>query len=360
MFFQPRLYKKENKQSLSFSAAVCTVDCPAAFSEFIQHTLVGQIGGSIEAICYHAAMPVALIEQIGRAYKADEEGYALVIAPKEVHVYATGAQGLLYASMTLCQLQECNELFAGLLYDRPICPVRGYRVFLPGKDNFPAFCAMVDFLAYYKFNYIVLEIGGAMEYKRHPEINEAWLTFCHEVHSKHGRAIEIQQRTYPWAKNSIHCDNGDGGVLTQEECRFLRDYCISRGLEVIPECPTMSHSDYICLAHRELAERQNDDYPDTYCPCHPDTYPLVFDLLSEVIEVFEPRHMHIGHDEMYSIGLCERCRGKEPVDLYVDDIRRTKEFLDARGIETWMWEKSYWMPLRKTVVPAAAQGGVGR
>ena len=31
---------------------------------------------------------------------------------------------------------------------------------------------MIDLLVYYKYNSIILEIGGAMEYKRHPEINE--------------------------------------------------------------------------------------------------------------------------------------------------------------------------------------------
>jgi hexosaminidase len=59
--------------------------------------------------------------------------------------------------------------------------------------------------------------------------------------------------------------------------------------------------------------------------------------LEEAIEVFEPKKINIGHDEMYSIGLCERCKGQDPVQLYVDDIKKTKDFLDARGIETWMW-----------------------
>ncbi len=337
MYLHPRYYQKADRRPLSLSTSRHLTDCPAGFADYCKKALSGRADGSIGEVVYHAAMPDALKEALGKVYVEHEEGYAIRIDPQAVHLYATGERGLLYATVTLLQLQECGELVAGLLYDRPVCPVRGYRVFLPGRANIPTFYAMVDLLAYYKYNYIVLEIGGAMEYKRHPEINEAWLQFCHEVHSKHGRAIEIQQRTYPWAKNSIHCDNGDGGVLTQEECRNLRDYCVSRGLEVIPECPTMSHSDYICLAHRELAERQNDDYPDTYCPNHPDTYPLVFDLLEEVIEVFTPKHMHIGHDEMYSIGLCERCRDKDPVDLYVDDIKKTKAFLDERGIETWMW-----------------------
>ena len=337
MFFKPRFYKKEGKATLSLATGLKITDCPAKFEEFIRATLAKCGGGSVATLHYHVGIPAKLTSAIGKAYKQHDEAFALVIGETTIDLYGESIQGLLYATVTLLQLQECDELKAGVLYDLPVCDVRGYRVFLPGRENIPTFHAMVDLLAYYKYNAIILEIGGAMEYKRHPEINEAWLRFCHEVHSKHGRATEIQQRTYPWAKNSIHCDNGDGGVLTQEECRALKDYCVSRGLEVVPECPTMSHSDYICLAHPELAERHNDAYPDTYCPNHPDTYPLVFDLLEEAIEVFEPKKINIGHDEMYSIGLCERCKGQDPVQLYVDDIKKTQDFLNARGIETWMW-----------------------
>jgi hexosaminidase len=47
------------------------------------------------------------------------------------------------------------------------------------------------------------------------------------------------------------------------------------------------------MAHPEIREREGDAYPDTYCPNHPDTYPLVFDVLEEVIEVFEPKVINI-------------------------------------------------------------------
>jgi len=99
----------------------------------------------------------------------------------------------------------------------------------------------------------------------------------------------------------------------------------------------LSHCDYLVMAHPKIREREGDAYPDAYCPNHPDTYPLVFDILEEVIEVFAPKQLHIGHDELYSIGVCPRCQGKKPYELYAEDIRTIKAFLDSKGIETSMW-----------------------
>lgn len=340
MFFHPEYYKKDPACPVRFSAAAVTELPDCAVTEFLQtlfDAAFGKIPAGEGAVCPRLTctigIPAELAEECGAA--GDPEEFVLVLDGTHSHIYAACERGLVYGMAALTSLGD--DLCAGILYDRPVCSVRGYRVYLPGRENIPVFKAMVDFLAQYRFNAVVLEIGGAMEYHRHPEINEKWVVFCDEVYADPKRADVIQNRTYPWAKNSIHCENGDGGVLTQEECRALAAYCRSRGIEVIPEVPTLSHSDYICLAHPELAEMAGDAYPDTYCPSHPDTYRYVFDILDEVIEVFQPRQIHIGHDETYILGACERCRGKDPVELYVGDIRRIKEYLDTKGIQVSMW-----------------------
>ena len=48
------------------------------------------------------------------------------------------------------------------------------KLYLPPKDGLDAFYRIVDMLLYYRYNTVILEVGGAMEYKRHPEINESW------------------------------------------------------------------------------------------------------------------------------------------------------------------------------------------
>ena len=338
MFFKYRIYEKSNT-ALSLTAATRLSADGLMYSDFIQKALTGAIGGlgtPITEIEWHIGFSAAIRKRIGDRYIKNNEGYAIVLGSK-VKVYAATERGFIYAAATMSSLLAGGELYEGFLYDVPLAEERGYRVYLPARAGLDGFFRMVDFLATYKFNAIVLEIGGAMEYHRHPEINRAWDEFCRDVHRYSGRANEIQFKTYQWPKNSIHCDNAEGDILTHDECRRIAAYCRSRGLDVIPECPSLSHTDFLVLAHPELREREGDLHPDTYCPRHPDVYTYVFDILEEVIEVFAPRAIHIGHDETYSIGICPRCKGTPAYELYADDVKKIHAFLTARGIGVYMW-----------------------
>lgn len=154
------------------------------------------------------------------------EEYVLSI-DENSFVYANEPIGLLRALSTIMQMNECDGIVAGLTYDYPACEERGYRVYMPGRQTLSEFKDMVDMLVYYKVRSIVLEIGGAMEYERHPKINEEWVKFCKEISKHSGRAEEIQT-SQKWPKNSIHYENGDGSYLTKAECRELAAYCRER------------------------------------------------------------------------------------------------------------------------------------
>ena len=222
---------------------------------------------------------------------------------------------------------KAGELKEGVIFDYPDKPVRGYRVFTPGYHETKDFEAMVDMLIEYKYNTIMIEVGGAMEYKKHPIINEEWVKYCKEVNKSPYEAERIQRKTFKWSKNSIHTNNGGGGFISQEQMKTVVAYCKERGLEVIPEVPSLSHSDYIVRAYPELNERKEDTYPDTYCPSNPKSYEVLFDILDEVIDVFEPEYINIGHDEGYTFAKCDKCKDKEPVDLFVGDIIKINDYL---------------------------------
>ncbi|NLD87899.1 MAG: family 20 glycosylhydrolase, partial [Clostridiales bacterium] len=272
-------------------------------------------------------------------YREVEDCYVVDTTCEEIKVYSDSMSGHLYGANTLLAQSYFNDglIPKGLIYNIPRCPFRGLKVYMPASDDLDSFYRTVDLLGYLRCNKLIIEVGGAMEYKSHPEINEAWLEFCKEMNKYPDRANEIQNKTYPWAKNSIHFENGGGKYLTQDTVRKLVKYCTDRGFEVIPEMPTLSHADYLLMPHPELAERKEDMWPDVYCPSNPGSYELVFDLFEEVIDVFNPKIMHIGHDEYYSIGICDKCKGKSGEQIYADDINKLYDYLAERGIRTMLW-----------------------
>ena len=337
MFFNYRIYDKTDKKLYVTKTTECATE-DLSYSDCIKSMLSSAVcvGEGISRIEWHLGITASVRHRIGDAYLKSEDGYAITV-DTVTKVYASTERGLIYAAATLSQLSRADELFRGFIYDVPMGEERGYRVFLPSHTGMQEFYRMVDFLATYKFNAIIIEIGGAMEYRRHPEINSVWAEFCRDAFRFSKRTHEIQFKTYPWPKNSIHCDNAEGDIITQDECRQIAAYCRSRGLRVIPECPSLSHCDFLCIAHPDLREREGDGHPDTYCPRHPDVYTYVFDILEEVIDVFEPDAINIGHDETYSIGICPRCKDTPAYVLYAEDTKKIYEFLKARGIRTYMW-----------------------
>ena len=124
-------------------------------------------------------------------------------------------------------LSDTNNIRSGKIADIPASKERGYRIYMPGKSTLPDFYKILDFLVYYKYNLIILEIGGAMEYERHPEINEKWVEFCEELSKYSGRSEEIQYSQH-WKKNSIHYENGEGSYLTKDDCREIVKISLKR------------------------------------------------------------------------------------------------------------------------------------
>lgn len=298
--------------------------------------------GKSVSLNLYLSVPEEVRKNIGSRFCENEECYAVEIKNDQINLYALTDNGLTYAVSTLLQLVESGNVREMILFDYPDKKTRGYRAYTPGRENIPAFKKVVDNLVYLKYNTMMIEVGGAMEYKRHPEINEKWVELGIEIRRGPGEAERIVRKTHPeWRKNCIQFDNGDGSFITQDEMREIVEYCRERGLEVIPEVPTLCHSDYIVMAHPDIRERLGDTYPDTYCPSNPKSYELVFDILDEVIDVFKPNFVNIGHDECYSLARCPRCIGKNPTDLYVGDIIKINDYLKARNIKSIMWADKF-------------------
>ena len=221
-------------------------------------------------------------------------------------------------------------------------PLRFVHLFLPARDQL-AFARryLRDFLLRYKFNGVVLEIGGGMRYESHPEISAGWRRTVAEWYA-HGETIDKLGEGIPLGTAnrfaaSLHVGVGGGSFIEKDDLRRLAEWAADYGLEIIPEMQSLSHTYYISSARRDVAEDPDMAWPDSYCPSNPESYRILFDLLDEVVDVLKPRRVHIGHDEWRAGAFCSRCRGKDTGELFAEDVLKIHRHLEEKGIETWLW-----------------------
>lgn len=270
-----------------------------------------------------------------------KEGYEIALNERGGTVKAADRRGFIYAVEAVLQLTWDGFLPDAYAEDRPLYPRRGIHVGVPSRSQLPFFKSFIQNIAApMHYNQLIMEVGAGMEYKSHPEINKMWET----IKQNYDKGI------WPQAP---HMYIGGGSYLTQDEMRELIGFIQSFGIDVMPELNSLSHVQYMTAAHPEVAEvqgtmgaqtvdlRSNDAaydefYPGCYCPSNPRSYEILFDLVDEIIDVFKPEIMHMGHDEVYDHGKCEKCRGRD-AEVIAQDIIKIHDHLKDKGVRMALW-----------------------
>jgi hypothetical protein len=265
------------------------------------------------------------------------EGYKITIGNDRVKLSASNRLCLLYAVETLIQLCNNGKLPVCKIEDHPYMPLRGFHFGLPPREEMEFAKRLIKYvLIPMKYNTLFIEFAGGMRFEKHPEISEAWVQG-----NRAGKAGS--QPAFP------HGEMVSGGeLLEKDEVRDFIEYVRSFGFEIIPEVQSFGHVQYITYAHPDIAEveeisesnidkktdtRSADQPPSkfyhhSYCSSNEKSYEIIFDIIDEIIEVVKPeRYVHMGHDEIYQIGLCPRCKGKDHSDLYATHVTRMYNYL---------------------------------
>ena len=230
----------------------------------LSRLLSGEKLGAVAAIRFlpfGVAERERIVSVFGNVVEEKADAYLLEVTKAHITVYAHNLRGYLYGAATL-RSHYRNGIQEGLIYNVPLVDFRAVKMYLPAEDKIGEFYYMVDMFMSYGYNAIVLEVGGAMEYKNHPEINDYWVEHC-EIFNEYSHKADDLQHSQHWGKNSIHTENGGGKFLSQDLVREICAYVRAHGLEPIPEAPCLSHADYLMAGRTDFAERPEDPYPDT-------------------------------------------------------------------------------------------------
>lgn len=251
---------------------------------------------------------------------------------------------LLYGADTLRQALNGEGIALLTCDDKPTCAFRGFHLGLPHLDYFDFAEKLFRYvLLPLRYNSIIVEFAGGMRFESHPEILEAW--------------IEDQRLREAGAIIAAPIHNEMGARGTVLEKADVAKYLASArkyGLDVIPEVQSLSHVQYLTAAHPEFGERAEsldreidtrgeDERPaDTvahcYCPMAEGVYDVMFDIIDEIVEVAKPKkYVHLGHDEVYQLGVCPSCKDKTPAELYYYDLMKLYGHLKEKGLTAMIW-----------------------
>jgi hexosaminidase len=250
--------------------------------------------------------------------KDNEESYVMDVNKKAIVISGGGKAGLFYGVQTLIQLMEESEWGNGslqglLIQDWPQMKLRAVHYnFFFHLDRYEYLKECVQKLARYKVNGVVLEFEDRFKYQLHPALA---------------------------APTSF----------TPEQVKELTNYAHQYHIDIIPLVQGLGHAGFI-LKHDEFKHlREDPEIVQSCCPLNEGTYDLLFDMYRETIEATPGvKYFHIGGDEVYYMGLCQRCKKKKEeignLGLYLTWLNRVHDFMKEHGRTILFWDD---MPLKE-------------
>jgi hypothetical protein len=201
-----------------------------------------------------------------------------------------------------------------------ILPVRGLCIAAPVSEGVDQFIRFInDELIPRKVNTLVLRVDYRYAYTSHPELI---------------------------AENA----------LSKEQVKRIVKACKKGGIKIVPQVNMLGHQSWYTNVGKLLeVYPQFNETPDipldkkvkwpnkwglyclSYCPLHPDLHKITFEIIDEIVEVFEAEAFHAGMDEVFYIGMDERCKGKSNAELFAGEVTAIRDHLAEKNKKLWIW-----------------------
>lgn len=248
-----------------------------------------------------------VLKRLATDSMSQPEAYTLTIAPEGVEIAAAAGAGLFYGIQSLSQLLEDNvagtppvrpaPAVPGItIVDRPRFPYRGMHLDVARHFEPVAFVKKyIDLMARYKMNrfhwHLTDDQGWRIEIRKYPR-----LTTVGSCRSE----TMVEKHFDPYVGDGVrYC-----GFYTQDEIREVVAYAAARYVTIVPEIEMPGHAKAALAAYPELACTPGpfevrttwgvDE--DIFCPSE-QTFTFLEDVLTEVIDLFPGKYIHIGGDE---------------------------------------------------------------
>lgn len=277
-----------------------------------------------------------------------EEAYRLTVGPEGVDIAGGSAAGVFYGLQSLRQLvaQYGTTLPEVQVEDAPSFGYRGAmldccRHFFTVEEV----KTFLDILALHKINrfhwHLTEDQGWRIEIKRYPELTK--------IGSRRAETV--------LGNNSVAYDGIPyDGYYTQDDVREVVAYAAERFIEVIPEIEMPGHASAAlatypwlgCAGEGYKVQTCWGVFPEVFCAGKESTFEFLQNVLSEVIELFPSKYIHVGGDECpkESWEKCPACQQrirdehlKNEHELQSYFILRMEKWLNERGRSLIGWDE---------------------
>ena len=247
----------------------------------------------------------------------EAKAYTLTIAPEGIAIAGRFVTDVLTGAQTLRQIirQRGWKLPALTIEDAPAFETRGFyhdvtRGRIPSLDWLKQ---LADECCFYKLNQLQLYVEHTYLFRDLPELHQA-----------------------------------AGTPLTAEEILELDDYCIRRGIDLVPSLSTFGHLFELLHTKRfsHLCELpDSDQMPSTMPnrmahhtidPTNPESVRLILAMIDEYMALFRSPYFNICADETFDLGK-GRNQGREERGLYMGFVRKLCEHVVSRGRTPMFW-----------------------
>lgn len=284
------------------------------------------------------------------------ESYEISCTEKSMIITAAkNGSGFMYGLQTLIQLmvgqnttnnKEFIKIPCVKISDEPRFKWRGMHLDVCrhffSKDFVKKY---IDVLSLYKFNtfhwHLTEDQGWRVEIKKYPRLSQfgAW---------RNGTMIgKYSDQKFDTIKY--------GGFYTQEEIKEVVAYATERHITIVPEIEMPGHSVAAISAYPYLScnGKQIDVakawgvFNEVYCT-KDSTFEFLQNVLTEVMELFPGKYIHIGGDECpkESWKKCKNCQAliqkeglKDEHELQSYFISRIEKFVNSKGKQIIGWDE---------------------
>ncbi|HBG40685.1 MAG TPA: beta-N-acetylhexosaminidase [Porphyromonadaceae bacterium] len=285
------------------------------------------------------------------------EAYRLQVDEKFIRIDGASEAGVFYGIQTLRKATPVGERIS-VAYDPVVindAPRFGYRgMMLDVARHFEPVefvKRFVDMLALHNINtfhwHLTEDQGWRIEIKAYPRLTT--------VGSRRAQTVI--------GKNTGEYDGKPhGGFYTQEEIKDIVAYAAERYITIIPEIDLPGHMLAALASYPELGctggpyevAQTWGVFDDVLCPGKDSTFIFLEGVLSEVIELFPSKYIHIGGDECPKVRWeqCPLCQARIKELGLKDDAQHTAEhylqsyvtarvekFLNDRGRSIIGWDE---------------------